>query len=142
MPDLTYRIERIASQFIDEKGVVGIYLFGSYARQRPFPLSDVDIAILLDEDLTQEDWGEKYNYYYHRLCSELKTNAVDVIILNEVPHSFAYTIIKEGRILYVRDEDKLSSFIERTVQNYLENSFIREEGYFHLKERLENKKFA
>jgi predicted nucleotidyltransferase len=128
--------------FKKDKNIVAVYLFGSYAKGTVSYLSDVDLGILFEDKFTYKELINKYNFYFHQISNILKTNEVDLIILNEAQPSFAYEIIKEGKLLYCNDEEKLKIFIEKTVKEYLDTSSIREEYYFHLRERIRNNKFA
>lgn len=138
--NLTQQI--LSLDFAQDAKVVAVYLFGSYARGCIFPLSDIDLAILFSHYLSREALDKAYNYYYHFICQQLKTNEVDLITLNEAPLSFAYEIIKEGRSIYVGDEDQLKDFKEKVARDYLDTIFLRKEHQFHLKARLENKEFG
>lgn len=140
--NLTQEIRGLAADFAQQSEVVAVYLFGSYASGCISHLSDVDIAILFSHHLSKEAMSETYDDYYHLICQRLKTNEVDLLILNEVPLSFAYEIIKEGKIIYVRDENELKDFQERVTRHYLDTAFLRKEHQFHLRARLENREFG
>lgn len=83
----------------DDADIMAAYLFGSHARGTPSLLSDVDVAVLLREQSDQEN-------FHKRLCllgelmSELRSDRVDLIILNESPPALTYRIIKEGILLF------------------------------------------
>ncbi len=140
--NLSKNLEELSERLGQERNLSACFIFGSYAIGHVSPLSDVDIAILIDEGQAPIDLSRAYNYYYHLICQELKTNEVDLIILNEAPSSFTYNILKEGKLILLKDEDSLRIFIEKTVRNYLDTASIRQELYFHLRQRLENGVFG
>lgn len=76
--------------------VVFAYLFGGFARGRVSPLSDVDIAIYLADgaDIVQEKLE-----MLGKLNELLKTDEVDLVVLNTAPLPLAARIIKHKIIL-------------------------------------------
>ena len=76
--------------------VVFAYLFGGLARDRVSPLSDVDIAIYTVDgaDIVQEKLE-----ILGKLNELLKTDEVDLVILNTAPLPLAARIIKNKIIL-------------------------------------------
>jgi predicted nucleotidyltransferase len=72
------------------------YLFGSFASEKERKLSDVDIAVLLKEGIEPL---EKQLNLLADFTFILKTDEVDLVILNRAPISLQYTIISEAGIL-------------------------------------------
>ncbi len=69
---------------------------------------------------------------YLKLWNELKKE-IDVKIINKVNCGFIYNVLK-GEILFTRDEEFLTDFIERIGSQYSEFSYLNRE---FLKEVLE-----
>lgn len=68
------------------KEIVLAYLYGSLAKGVTYPQSDIDIAILLGESMSEV----AYPYGYRAeilsdLMKVLRTNRIDLIALNEAP---------------------------------------------------------
>jgi len=76
------------------------YLFGSRVGGNIGPLSDYDVAVLLEEDEAAQDTAYRLA---HELASVLGTARVDVVLLNKAPVELAYYIIAQGRLLFERD---------------------------------------
>lgn len=76
--------------------VVFAYLFGGLARGRISPLSDVDIAIYTED---RADIVHEKLEILGRLNELLKTNEVDLVVLNTAPLPLAARIIKNKIIL-------------------------------------------
>jgi predicted nucleotidyltransferase len=72
------------------------YLFGSQADGTQGPISDYDIAVLFTEKPTSQ---VKY-YIAHKLGTLLKTNRVDLILLNYAPIELSYSVIANGIVVY------------------------------------------
>ncbi len=98
------------------------YLFGSQARGTARTLSDVDVAILLEED------GDRHAVVLE-LAAELSGAAggrhVDVVVLNTAPVALAYRVIRDGRLLLSRDERARVEHWARTVDRYIDMAPFR-----------------
>lgn len=101
--------------------IKSVYLFGSRAMGKAVKNSDYDFAILVDENLSK---GKRFNLRL-KLMAELsrafKTDAVDVVILNDlVSLFFKYAIIKEGKVVYQRNDLETAEFESRTLGLYFD----------------------
>jgi len=87
---------------IEEKPIIAIYLFGSYAKGKEKAKSDIDLAFIFDERFYKEDpFGALQEA--ELLSAQIgKTmhKAVDVVILNGSSLGFAYHAIRNGICLY------------------------------------------
>src|SRR3989344_4243197 len=91
------RITDLASK---ELGLKLLYLFGSPATGNVGPLSDYDFAVYFDGIPKQEILDHKIKLQLD-LCSILETNAVDVVVLNNVTNPVLYyRAIAEGKLIY------------------------------------------
>lgn len=45
---------------------------------------------------------------------------VDVRVLDDAPVTFLFHVFRQGRLLFVRDEERLADLMERTVREYLD----------------------
>lgn len=101
--------------------VVAIYLFGSQASAQAGPLSDLDIAVLLDESRVM---SKRHLMPHLRFIGEVmhacRAFDVDVVLLNEATPLLAYEVIRGGHLLYEGSHDKRVGFEARTVQHYLD----------------------
>jgi len=82
--------------------VVAAYLFGSAARGETTSLSDVDIAVYLDEP-SRESRVAAYLGLRRRLDQALANGPVDLVLLNDAPPALAGRIIA-GDLVYSADE--------------------------------------
>ena len=96
-------------------------------------LSNVDIAVLLKEGIKPL---EKQLNLLAEITFILKTDEVDLVILNRAPISLQYSIISEGKLL-VNMEDKLRiDYEEKVSQDYLDSEYMRTEHQKYLFQRL------
>ena len=84
----------------DLSGVQLVYLFGSQVDGNLGPMSDYDLAVLVDRLV---DGRVVQAQLAHELARVLQTDRVDVVLLNRVPIELAYGVITQGRILYEQD---------------------------------------
>jgi predicted nucleotidyltransferase len=95
--------------------VVAVYLFGSVARGEKTPESDVDLAILLDRQI-----GLPRLLEIMGALMEVAGDKVDVSILNELPLPLQFRVVRDGRLLYVRNDRVRTAFETRVVEEYLD----------------------
>ena len=94
---------RIASALEARAEVQEAYLFGSHATRRAQLHSDIDIAVQIDEGLAA---GTAYGYAAEltaHLMGSLRTNEIDVVVLNRAPPVLYHRILRDGRRILARD---------------------------------------
>jgi predicted nucleotidyltransferase len=115
--------ENVTGFLSKQKHVKLAYLFGSVAEGKEGKLSDVDIAVFLDESLSKK---QRFHLQLKLMCeltSILKTDKVDLVIMNDVPLSLNYEIIKANHPLLVRDKGKKIDFEHGILSRYLDRRY-------------------
>ena len=102
------------------------YLFGSYAKGKAGPLSDLDIAVLLDGRLDKQESSDLRLRLINGISSILKTDKLDVVVMNDAPLLLNYNIISEGRVLDSKDEHERVMFETRILSRYLDRRYYDE----------------
>lgn len=128
-------------KIFDEMGVQLAYLFGSSARGAKTPLSDIDIALLLKEPLTRAEAFDKTISFTHKLIGLFHTNEIDVVILNIANPHIKFNVIRDGQIIYNRDEKCRVNFEVKTMGEYFDTVLLRKEYRKSLFENIEKGKF-
>jgi predicted nucleotidyltransferase len=82
------------------EGVCLVYLFGSQVEGNLGPMSDFDLAVLVDRAV---DGRRVQARLAHELARALQTDRVDVVLLNRASIELAYAIIAQGKVLYEQD---------------------------------------
>ena len=72
------------------------YIFGSHAAGKEGPISDYDIAVLFSDS---HQSVHRYELT-HELSTVLKTDQVDLIVLNNAPIELRYAVIASGIVVY------------------------------------------
>jgi predicted nucleotidyltransferase len=85
--------------------VMFAYLFGSLAKDETTPLSDVDIAFFINGKFRAAFFDIRLSLY-NDICRVLKTNDVDVVLLNTAQNLMLLgDIIRSGVVIYETDPD-------------------------------------
>lgn len=113
-PDLAVILE----QFFREhsEGVISAYLFGSHATGRDHRESDVDVAVLFDRIAlpTPAERFKRRVLLLSGLIAALHKNAVDLIVLNDVPSQLARAALA-GRRVFCADTEADHVFLRTTL---------------------------
>jgi len=113
--------------FLEKQECVRVaYLFGSHAKGRVGPLSDVDIAVLLDGRLDKQERFDLRLKLINGVSSILKTDKLDVVVMNDAPLLLNYNIIREGRVLDSKDEAERVRFENHVLSRYLDRRYYDE----------------
>ena len=82
------------------------YLFGSYATGDTGPLSDVDIAVALDQTLDTERLDDIVGDIRDDIEKTFNMQGkVDVVLLNEeLPPALERSIVYDGELIYVKND--------------------------------------
>lgn len=137
---------KLTPYFAQRSEILLAYLFGSAARGRTNKLSDIDIALLVDEKKFQKlDAKEPYGYkaaVIADLMGLLHKNEIDLVLLHEAPPLLANEVISDGRLLFCRDEDLRITFEVTVKQRYVDTQPLREIKRQYLYERIEQGVFS
>lgn len=110
-------LKKLHQFFKAQKNVLFCYLFGSFATKRFNSLSDVDVAVFLDEKKCRDLFQERL-----LLMSELEgllKMPVEVVVLNDTRSIFfKFVIIKEGRLISEKDHQAKINFELATMRDY------------------------
>lgn len=93
------------------------YLFGSRAAGRPRPSSDTDVAVYLDDSLSQDGRLAVSLRLSGRLARAARTD-VDVVVLNDAPLPLLGSILRQRVVLYGADEPRRVEFESTTFRLY------------------------
>ena len=101
--------------------VEAVYGFGSRIHGSAGPRSDVDLAVLLNQEV--------------KLIEELRLRAtvvealgrddVDLVRLNHAPPLLRFEVLATGRRLFARDEEAVDEFEARCLREYQDTHHLR-----------------
>lgn len=101
--------------------IIFAYLHGSFAEGLPF--HDVDVAVYLDPPVAMTTDIFDYEMSLSVKLTRTFRFLVDVHVLNGAPLGFQHSVL-QGEVLLVRDEDKLTDFIERVSLEYMDFAYL------------------
>lgn len=114
----------------------GIYLFGSYATEREWPESDVDIAVLLPPIMAKETGPLRISPCAVALTMAIERQ-VDLVNVRLLSTVFQYEIICYGRLIQIADIHAVAEF-EMVVMSLYQK--LNEERIHILNDFYETKK--
>jgi predicted nucleotidyltransferase len=106
-PRLRLLLERAAA----DDGVLAVMLYGSAARGDNTRFSDIDVCLLLQDRRADRAEMARKRLDYADLD-------LDVQVFQLLPLYVRSRVLKEGRTLFVRDEDALYELAFRTVRAF------------------------
>lgn len=129
---------RLAALLHQQDDVLGVYLFGSLARGRAAPRSDVDLAVLLTADHPPRRGLELQG----TLRPAVSPRRLDLVILNDAPPSLAYRVIRDGTLLVGADRAEVAHHREEVVRRYLDLAPLRRALRDGLRDRVLEGRFG
>ena len=99
--------------------VIFAYLFGGLAKHDMLPLSDIDIAVYVDRSANLDQ--EKLDLLGD-LMDELRTDEIDLVILNVAQLPLSARVLRNNQILLDRDPFLRHSYESRILREYFDFS--------------------
>jgi predicted nucleotidyltransferase len=124
--DVIDQIPVLIEQIEKDTDIVSLYAFGSLATGDLKPLSDLDFGILVSGKLDKQERFNKHLDLIGIFNEVLKTDEVDLVLMNDASMRFCHNIIKSGKLLYCSSKTELLDFIEKTIKLYLDFRFFRD----------------
>jgi predicted nucleotidyltransferase len=126
-PDVLQRLPKLIEELRACEDVVALFFFGGLAQGKLKPLSDLDFAVLLRVNSDREKMLDRQLDLMGIISQELRTDEFDLIILNTAPLRFSHQIMKNGKMIFLKDQCQLADFQERVVKKYLDFQYYRRE---------------
>ena len=105
-------LKRLLEKAERDEAILAVFLFGSVARGERTATSDVDVALVMrDPSLDAAEVFRKRLEY-------MELPGLDVHVFQRLPIYVRQRVLKEGRVLFVRNEDALYELAFRTVQAF------------------------
>lgn len=113
------RINGIVRGLKEYPEVMAVILFGSRARKRTTPMSDVDIAVIVGEGCRDIKGIESE-------ISGFSSNVFDVVNFHRLPLYIQFEVLKHGKPLFVKDKGYFLKVKREVLRGYLEMSSFYE----------------
>lgn len=108
-PSLSPTLARLVARAVGDPDVLAVMLFGSHARGDATTVSDVDVCLVAPTAPSNEE-ATRIRLDY------LSAFDLDIAVFQQVPLYVRARILKEGRVLFARDDDALYALAIRTVR--------------------------
>jgi predicted nucleotidyltransferase len=115
------RIASLPDLFGITPNIIFAYLFGGLLKERPNPLSDIDLAVY-GRNPKKLDYLELFS----RIAKILGTDEIDLVILNKAPLALAGRILQNRKVLIDKNP---------FLRHKYESLILREFFDFQIKER-------
>lgn len=119
---------------LQEYDIKLIYIFGSYAKGNNNANSDLDIAVLLNNDYDPMDKLSLIG----DLTSIFKRNDIDLVILNSANSVLKHQVIKYGKLIFMENEDIKVNFEVRVLKEYMDMEPFRRTQRTYINEWFKN----
>lgn len=134
-------MEKIIQQKFKDNNVLLAFLFGSQAKGYSHKESDVDIAVLLDEKVSPDQYFDKSIELVSLFKDLYPGKEKQISILNQATPLLKHEVLAGGKLLYAVNSDELAKFNLPAVRHYEDTKPIRELQYYYLKEKIKNNDF-
>lgn len=104
-------INSIANELKKLKEVQTIFLFGSYSRGQQKPISDIDICVITDKIISDE---------MKSMISSHSSRKIDVSLFWSLPPLVRYAVLREGKMLFNRNQAFIHETIVETMSEFLD----------------------
>lgn len=103
---------KVLRELSSHPAVAAVYLFGSRAAQEAGPMSDTDLAVILNPGMesAESDIGCMYS------------PQIDLVLFHRLPFHIRYQVLSRGRELLVKNGEALFEARPATVRSYLERA--------------------
>lgn len=105
-------IRRVIARAQSDPVVLAVILFGSEARGEASSASDVDVCVVLDPDVPSGLPAARKQLDY------VVESDLDVAIFQQLPLVIRSRVLRDGTVLFVRDEDRLYEVAVRTARAF------------------------
>jgi predicted nucleotidyltransferase len=120
--------------FVKNYNIKLIYIFGSYAKGSNNSKSDLDIAILLNNNYNPLDKLSLIG----DLTSIFKRDDIDLVLLNSANSVLKHQVIKYGKLVFMENEDIKVDFEVKVLKEYMDMEPFRKTQMKYINEWIED----
>lgn len=136
-------IKRTLAPIFKKRQVALAYLFGSHARGRVTPLSDVDVAVVFADTVPRQEYFDRELELMGDIGPVFHVDRVDIVNLETCRSPLLkHRAVFYGKPLYSTDESRRFSIERRIMREYEDTEHIRETQYQIMRRHLKNKTFG
>lgn len=125
-------LAKIKNFFANKPEIVAVYLYGSIARGEEKKGSDLDLAVLFEDNVSDR---LPLRFTYERELGHISGKKVEIQELNIVGVEFVKRVIDEGLLVLDKQPDKRITFQVNTLNCYFDMLPFYEEYYEVLRQQ-------
>jgi len=110
MTEIMKEVNKLVENLKTHPQITAVILFGSYAKGKIKPLSDVDIAVILKDRSMEAE------------IASFSSRVLDVVPFHRLPLYIQFEVFKYGKVLFVKDREHFLELKKRVLRDYLEMS--------------------
>ena len=129
-------IDKIIKIGKENNAIQAVYLFGSQAKNQAGTNSDIDIAVLLEDNYTKKSGEIKVKLYEELIKAGIDN--IDLVILNQASALLSYEVVKENYLLYKKEDFDAASYQSLAIRKYLDFEYYLKKNQQKFKERILN----
>ena len=129
-------IDKIIKIGKENNAIQAVYLFGSQAKNQAGTNSDIDIAVLLEDNYTKKSGEIKVKLYEELIKAGIDN--IDLVILNKASALLSYEVVKENYLLYKKEGFDAASYQSLAIRKYLDFEYYLKKNQQKFKERILN----
>jgi len=111
-------LQKLSSALESEPDIAFAYLFGSVAKGRSGPLSDVDVAVYFNPTADARSRFNRRLKLMSMLGKALARDDVEVVALQDAPLDLAFEILAHGKLIFSKADGPKADFIFETLRRY------------------------
>jgi predicted nucleotidyltransferase len=120
---ITEKQQHKLNQLFGKFPILTVYLFGSQVAGNTTAKSDIDIGIYFNPEATKTERMDAKLLLINEIGAILSTQAIDLVILNDVPIYLQQEIIQANSYLYIADESKRVDYEVKVISMYLDQKY-------------------
>jgi predicted nucleotidyltransferase len=124
--DILSRIPHVKRVLLEDENIVFAYLFGGLAKGELKPLSDVDISVYVKDIGNLPEYKLKL---FDALTEILRTNEMDLVILNTAPVILSGKILQNKQSLVDKNPPLRHAYESLTLRKYFDFT-VKEKALF------------
>jgi predicted nucleotidyltransferase len=111
-------LKKLSGALEAEPDIAFAYLFGSVAKGRSGPLSDVDVAVYFHPAGDSRSRFKRRLLLMSKLGKALRRDDVEVVPLQDAPLDLAFEILAQGKLIFSKDDGQKADFVFETLRKY------------------------
>jgi len=119
------KLKKIKQKALKDKDVLGVIVFGSYAKKKSKPFSDIDVCIVLQPKQFKNIFMSNKKLEYLGLVSD----KYDIQIFQQLPIFIRMRILKDGKFLLNKDYNTMFKVALNTIKEF---DMFRRHYYYYI----------